>query len=363
MIHIILGTKAQLIKMAPIMVELNTKKIPYRFISTGQHRDTMGSILENFQLREPDYTLYQDKDITSITSMAIWFVKILFKTIFSRRKIFGDDRNGIVLVHGDTFSTLLGALMGKISRLKVAHIESGLRSHNWFHPFPEEITRVLVFNLSDYYFCPDEYAMKNIAKYRGYKKNTQANTLLDSLRLAEKNIETSDVSIPAERYLLASIHRFENIQTEQALTRIVDLIALVARQNIKILFILHKPTEKKLRKFNLYTRLEKIENIELRQRYDYFKFIKLIKYSEFVISDGGSNQEECAYLGKPTLLLRKATERREGIGRNCVISEYNPDTVSAFCDNYKDLAEAPLSSQLYPSELIVSELQKALAKI
>lgn len=359
MIHIILGTKAQLIKMAPIMVELNTQNIPYRFISTGQHRDTMGEILENFSLKKPDHILYKGDDITSIFRMAVWFIKILFKTLTNRHKIFGDDCNGIVLVHGDTFSTLLGALMGKFSRMKIAHIESGLRSHNWLHPFPEELTRVLVFNLSDYYFCPDEHAVENLKKYRGHKTNTQANTLLDSLRLAEKNIEASDVRIPDKPYAIASIHRFENIQTERALKRVIELFEQISQRNIKILFVLHKPTENKLKSFNLYNRLTSIENIELRPRYDYFKFIKLIKYSEFVISDGGSNQEECAYMGKPTILLRKATERQEGIGRNCVISKYNPNTVSKFCENYKKFEEKPLSSSLKPSKLIVSQLQLA----
>lgn len=345
------------------MVALNAQGIPYRFISTGQHRDTMNEILQNFDLRGPDYTLYNGKDITSIISMAIWAGRILLTTLYKKREIFGEQLKGIVLVHGDTFSTLLGALMGKLARLPVGHIESGLRSFNWFHPFPEELTRILVFRLSNHYFCPDQNAVENLSGYRGTKTNTGANTLLDALRLAEKNIDNSEVDIPQQAYAVVSLHRFENIRNEEALKRVVELVEQVAQQNIKLLFILHKPTEKKLRKFGLFERLTENPNIELRQRYDYFKFIKLIKHSEFVVSDGGSNQEECAYLGKPTLLLRKATERQEGLGANCIISEYNPDTVSAFCDDYKDLAEAPLSSQLYPSELIVSELQRALAEI
>lgn len=358
MIYIILGTKAQLIKMAPVMVALNAQAIPYRFISTGQHRDTMNEILQNFDLRGPDYILYSGKDITSILSMAIWAGRILLTTLFKKREIFGEPPKGIVLVHGDTFSTLLGALMGKFARLPVGHIESGLRSFNWFHPFPEELTRILVFRLSDHYFCPDQNAVDNLSGYRGTKTNTGANTLLDALRLAQKNIDSSKVEIPRQAYAVVSLHRFENIRSERALKRVIELVEQIAHQSVTLLFILHKPTEKKLRKFDLYNRLADNPNIELRQRYDYFKFIKLIKHSEFVVSDGGSNQEECAYLGKPTLLLRKATERQEGIGGNCVISEYNAITVNAFCCNYKNLQEAPLSSTQQPSKVIVSQLQQ-----
>ncbi|WP_339678057.1 UDP-N-acetylglucosamine 2-epimerase (non-hydrolyzing) [uncultured Zhongshania sp.] len=358
MIHIILGTKAQLIKMAPVMVELNAQDVPYRFISTGQHRDTMTEILKNFGLRGPDYTLYHGKDITSILSMAVWASRILLTTLFKKRQIFGEQSKGIVLVHGDTFSTLLGALMGKFARLPVGHVESGLRSHNWFHPFPEELTRALVFRLSDYYFCPDENAVANLSAYRGTKINTGANTLLDALRLAEAHIDNSEVSIPQEAYAVVSLHRFENIRNERALKRVIELVEQVARYDIKLLFILHKPTEQKLRKFDLYHRLDDNPNIELRQRYDYFKFIKLIKHSEFVVSDGGSNQEECAYLGKPTLLLRKATERTEGIGSNCVISKYDIEKIDAFCDTYKQLQGPALSSPQQPSNTIVFHLRK-----
>ncbi|GAB3371812.1 UDP-N-acetylglucosamine 2-epimerase [Spongiibacter taiwanensis] len=357
MIQIILGTKAQLIKMAPVMTELNAQGIPYRFISTGQHRDTMTELLENFGLRGPDYTLYSGKDITSVISMAIWASRILLATLFKKRQIFGEYSKGIVLVHGDTFSTLLGALMGKFARLKVGHIESGLRSHNWFHPFPEELTRVMVFRLTDYYFCPDENAVANLSTYRGTKINTGANTLLDALRLAETNIDNSDVNIPQEAYAVVSLHRFENIRNERALTRAIELIELLAKQNIKLVFILHNPTKIKLKKFHLYARLAENSNIELRQRYDYFKFIKLIKHSDFVISDGGSNQEECAYLGKPTLLLRKATERQEGLGENCVISEFNENVVLSFFYNYKQHDKLPLSSSHSPSKKIAFQLK------
>ena len=149
MIHIIIGTKAQLIKMAPVMKLLEQQGIEYNYISTGQHRETMDDILANFGIKLPDQITYTGKDITSVIQMFTWSVRNIVHTLQNKHAIFRNDTNGIVLVHGDTFSTLLGALMGKIAGLKVGHIESGLRSFNLFHPFTEEITRILTFRLSD----------------------------------------------------------------------------------------------------------------------------------------------------------------------------------------------------------------------
>lgn len=356
MIHIVIGTKAQLIKMAPVMLALRSSGLTYRFISTGQHRDTMVDIQNNFGISEPDFVLYSGPDITSIPKMIVWAVRILWKTIKSRREIFGDARNGIVLVHGDTFSTLLGALMAKLAGLKVGHVESGLRSHNIFHPFPEELTRLLTFMLSDYFFCPGEWAVDNLKKYKGEKINLGSNTLVDALEQARNMISAVDVDIPTQPYAIASLHRFENIFSRAALERLVGIVRHVANDK-RILFILHKPTLNKLKEYRLYDVLANHPNIELRQRYDYFRFIKLISAADFVISDGGSNQEECHYLGKPILLLRQATERKEGLGENCVLSQYNQLIIDDFVRNFHKFERSSLNQTVTPSQRIATACQ------
>ncbi|SEH05566.1 non-hydrolyzing UDP-N-acetylglucosamine 2-epimerase [Candidatus Venteria ishoeyi] len=333
MIHVVIGTKAQLIKMAPLLHTFHKEGIPYNYISTGQHKETMNDILDNFSLKKPDYILYDGKDIISITSMLIWMIKILWHVIRYRSKVFCNDKNGIVLVHGDTFSTLLGALIGKFSKLKVAHVESGLRSFNLLHPFPEEITRLLTFHLSNYMFCPGDWAVSNLIKYSGEKINIGENTLYDALNIALPKIEKQDnVEIPKFKYAIVTLHRYENIYNYKVLERVVKLVEKISYKHY-LLFILHKPTESRLKRFGLYERLAKNSQIEFRQRYDYFKFIKLVLHSDFVVSDGGSNQEECYYLGKPILLLRKATERPEGLEKNCILSQYNPDIINKFINN------------------------------
>ena len=353
MIHVIIGTKAQLIKMAPILKIFNERAIDYNYITTGQHRDTIDEILANFNIKQPDYSLYEGKDITSVVQMFFWGLRNIFHTLKHRKTIFRNDRNGIVLVHGDTFSTLLGAVMGKIAGLKVAHVESGLRSFNLLHPFPEEITRILTFRLSDFMFCPGDWAVANLEKYSGEKINTGYNTLLDALQIALPVIShLDDVAIPDKPYGVVTLHRFENIRSHSALLRVIELVEQIAGKR-HLVFILHKPTEIKLRKFGFYTRLENNPNIELRERYDYFRFIRLIIDADLVVSDGGSNQEECHYLGKPVILLRMATERHEGLGKNCVLSCYDSSIVSDFTDNLARYSYERLQPTDSPSAIIV----------
>ncbi|MFO7811193.1 MAG: UDP-N-acetylglucosamine 2-epimerase [Candidatus Delongbacteria bacterium] len=354
MIHIFIGTKAQLIKMAPVMKEFSQKSVDYNYISTGQHKETIKDILDNFNIKGPDICLYSGKDINSVFSMVLWSVGILLKIMFNKKKIFRNDKGGIVLVHGDTLSTVLGALAGKLSGLKVGHVESGLRSFNLFQPFPEEIFRLLSFRLSDIMFCPGKAATKNLEKHKGKKINTEMNTLYDSLRYCMPGLKKiTDVDIPENKYAVATLHRYENIKNETTLNKITDLLIKISKK-IKIIFILHKITEKKMLEFSLLDKLRRNNNIELRPRYDYFRFIKLIENSEFVISDGGSNQEECSYLGKPVIIFRNVTERNEGIDINAVVSKLDPSIVQNFVDNYSKYRHLPFSSTNRPSEIIAN---------
>lgn len=355
-IFIVIGTKAQLIKMAPIMIELDKKKIDYRFIFTGQHKETIQELVDTFHLKVPDYILYKGEDITKVPQMAFWAIRCLVHTVINGEKIFGGEK-GIVLVHGDAFSALLGAMMAKISRLKVACVESGLRSFNLFHPFPEEITRRLLSSLTDYHFCPGEFAYKNSLKHKGIKLNTRFNTLLDSLRIAQRMEDKVQIDIPTGAYCLASIHRFENIFNKKRFSSVLETIREISKQ-IKVLFILHRPTREKLAEYGFYKGLKENQNIELKPRYGFFKFNKLLRGAEFVITDGGSNQEECHYLGKPCLVMRKITERRDEMGQNIVISNYNRQIISDFVNHYPKYKLPPHDFRGSPSKIIVDYLTK-----
>lgn len=331
MIHILLGTKAQLIKMAPIMRELQKRKIIYNFIFTGQHQQTITQSLNIFGLKNPDIYLYKGQDIIAPIPMFGWLIKIIYKAIKQRKTVFQGDTNGFVLLHGDTLSTLAGAIITRLLGLQCVHIESGLRSFNFCNPFPEELTRVLVTYLAHYYFCPNALALKNIISYPGKKINTYENTLLDSLNLAKQHIEKIKIDLPKSNYSIATIHRYENIFNKATLVKICSYLQRIS-VDIMVIFVLHPPTHKKLIEYDLYSTLESNPKINLVPRYDYFKFIKLVSKSEFVITDGGSNQEECAYLGKPCLLFRKYTERQEGIGSNAVLSQLKWEKIKTFIE-------------------------------
>lgn len=356
MIYLVIGTKAQLIKMAPIMCHLRDRQIPYRYISTGQHRDTVDEILRNFALRPADMTLYNGVDITGIAQMGKWALRILWQLIKNKRSIFPEKAQGeagIVLVHGDTFSTLLGAVMGRVAGLQVGHVESGLRSFNLWHPFPEELTRLLTFRLSHVYFCPNAWTVDNLAGYRGEKVLTHGNTLLDALNQARRLPAPAELAIPTHRFAVVTLHRFENVFSATALARLVACVERIAAHT-PLLFILHKPTEIKLRQFAFFERLQANPHIELRPRYDYFSFVKLLEAADFVVSDGGSNQEECAYLGKPILLLREATERTEGLGANCVLSRYQDALIDEFLHNLAQHRQTLPTPEISPAACIAN---------
>lgn len=359
MIHIIIGTKAQLIKMAPIMRRLQERKIPYNYISTGQHKSTMSDIHADFGIREPDITLYEGSDVTSIISMLVFGVRLLWATMRKGSVIFKKDKAGIVLVHGDTFSTLVGALMGRMQKLKVGHVESGLRSFNLLAPFPEELIRILVFRFSSYFFCPGDWAIENLNNIRGVKVNTYANTLLDAFRCAlSDSVKPSKPGlIPNHSYAVVTLHRFENIRSLKAMKRLIDAVTMIADQQ-RLLFVLHAPTEIQLLRFGYYDQLRNHPNIEFRQRYGYFDFIRLMQKADFIVSDGGSNQEECFYLGKPLLILREVTERLEGLGENAVLSRFDSNIIHHFLINYKSLCRHQYAGEVSPSDIIIDACAK-----
>ena len=351
MIHILLGTKAQLIKMAPVMVRLRERGVPYRFVSTGQHRDTMEDILANFALPPPDFRLREAEEVSTIQAMGRWALSTLHSAARRGRDIFAGDRRGIVLVHGDTASTLLGAFLGRVAGLAVGHVEAGLRSHNMLHPFPEEAIRLAVFRLSDILFCPGDWAVANVRSLGKVVVDTGANTLVDAAALAVRAglcVENA----PQPPYAVMSVHRYENLATRQALRRIVGFASQLA-ERLPLVFVLHPATRGRLERTGMLDELRANPRVDLRERLDYFRFIALLRSAEFVATDGGSIQEESSYLGLPCLILRKATERREGLGSTAVLSEYKQERVVDFLDRYRALRVTASGAEFSVSDRII----------
>ena len=331
MITAIIGTRAQLIKMAPVLLELESRGLCYNLLFTGQHQETMQELLQEFGVTtSPTYT-YTGPEVSGIARMLTWLPGTLFRLLRRRRQWLprGGPGPDVVLVHGDTFSTLLGALAGRLAGLRVGHVEAGLRSFHLLHPFPEELTRLLTFRLAHIAYAPGAWACENLQRYQRLQVvNTGANTLLDAVRIAV-DAQLPGMEAPGEPYCVASIHRFENIYNRERLEHVVSLLERVA-QHYRVVMVLHPATRNRLTETGLLERLEANPGFHLVPRMGYSRFMQLIAGGRFVITDGGSNQEELSYLGIPTLLMRRATERREGLEETAVLCGYDPAVLTRF---------------------------------
>ncbi|HIH32719.1 MAG TPA: UDP-N-acetyl glucosamine 2-epimerase [Candidatus Diapherotrites archaeon] len=350
MINVIIGTKAELIKMSPVMRELQKRKVEYNYIDTSQHSQTTSKFRKDFQVKEPDAQIGGEKNITTLMQGAGWAVKTAAR-LFDLKVL--KEKKGLSLVIGDTATTFLGAYCSKAQGLKVGHIEAGLRSFNYLHPFPEELIRLWVSKVSDYMFAPYAWAFNNLEKYPGKRFNTRYNTILDTIRYSLKK-NRKPKGLP-KKYCMITTHRFETIFNRKRLEKILGFVEQAAEQ-VPAVFVMHEPTRKRLIKYKLLSRVEKNENISIAPLMHYFEWIQAEKNAEFMMIDGGSIQEESYYINTPCCLLRNATERREGLGENVLISGLDGKKISGFLENYKSLKRKPIKAKFSPSSFIVGKI-------
>ena len=359
MIHIFVGTKAQFIKMAPIMRELDQRSINYNFIDSGQHAGLTGDLIQQFGLRKPDIFLRKERtNIDTIPQAISWSAKSA-KHLIARREeilkgIFQGER-GICLIHGDTLSTLFSLLYAKRCGIKVAQVEAGLRSYHIFNPFPEEIIRLLVMRFSDILFAPSEWSYRNLKKmgYVDKSINVHTNTIVDTIRFAKNHINVLDR--PSEPYVIVKIHRVETIYSRARLSIIAALLDHIA-QDRKVIFVLHEPTQHQLSRFGLIKKLRQNPSIKILPIQPYLSFLNLLAGADFVITDGGSIQEETYFLNVPCLIMRSKTERREGLGENACLSEFDEFQIDDFFKKLPMLRRKNADQDLQPSRLIVEHL-------
>lgn len=359
MVHFFIGTKAQFIKMAPVMIEMRNRGIAFRYIDSGQHAQLTRSLRKVFGLSEPDVNLYgKNQDVVSLTSAIGWIFKLgwawLVRRKWLREHVFAGG--GICLIHGDTLSTLFGMKMAKAAGLKIGHVEAGLRSFCIWHPFPEELIRIYCMKRCDILFAPSEEARGNLEamKVRGSVVKVDGNTVVDALRLMEDIPAT--IKIPERPFALVTCHRLETITRQKRLQQVVSLLNRLA-ERIQVLFVVHAPTLKYLKKFRLREQIN--PNIRILPMQNYLNFVALLKSAKLVLTDGGSIQEECAYLNKPCLILRKRTERPDGLGQNAILWGFDDSVVERFLAKANLLSPVDTSQWSRPSEEIVNELQNA----
>ncbi|MBA4319155.1 MAG: UDP-N-acetylglucosamine 2-epimerase [Flavobacterium sp.] len=352
--YFLIGTNAEFIKVFPVMVEMEKRKIPYKIISTGQNNLSNSDLFTKLSHQGLDYTFNSQPTHQTTISLLSWWIKSLFVAIPIFRKI--KSNNTYLILHGDTISTFLGALLGKLFGFKLIHIEAGLRSFNYFSPFPEEINRVLVSNFVDIHFAQNSWAINNLKEKKGQKVNTRSNTLVDSLQIALENHASIKTKLP-KKYFVFIFHRQENLANPQHVKKVINQI-LVQAKSIRCLFILHGNTMQTLQSLSLFEKVRSTKNITLMERVPYLSFMKILSSADFLITDGGSNQEEAFYLGLPIFILREHTERTEGLNENVILGGKNIEALKKFFTDYHNYRRPKQISSTSPSKIIVDFLEK-----
>tara|TARA_B100000686_G_C16763566_1_gene960342 strand:- start:729 stop:1820 length:1092 start_codon:yes stop_codon:yes gene_type:complete len=338
LIHVLLGTKAELIKLAPVLAEFDRREITYRLVETGQHAAHLPGLCRELGVREPDLRLGGTADIDSIWRALKWMTSLL-KLLFHKKKLSNqifDDAGGVCLVHGDTPSTLVATLLARRAGLKVAHLESGLRSGDFRNPFPEELIRVLVMRRADIAFTPTPEATRNLKSMMTQAQivETSGNTGAEALRKHLINV------VPGSGPIIATLHRVENLHRKSRFEGFLNLLSELAESGQDVLFVVHPPTALVLDERG--TRLTlKNAGVRISELLPFSDFVVSLCEAPFVITDGGSIQEECARLGTPCLLWRSRTERPDGLGANVVVSGYDQDTTELFLNN-PDIHRQPI---------------------
>lgn len=325
-ISFIIGTRPEIIKISPIIKECERRKIKNIIIHSGQHFNyKMDKIFfEELNIRKPDYHIELNKadspdskipgnNFSENPDACISHGKQLSTMIVQIKEILSREKPDLVIVQGDTNTTLAGGLAAAKLNIKIGHVEAGLRSYD--NAMPEEINRILVDRISDYLFCPTN-VQEEILKYEGVRAedifvtgNTIVDAIYQNIDLAEKNsIMPGKLGLKDKEYILLTIHRQENVDDEKNLKEIVNGVNLVTKSfDFPILFPVHPRTRSKLAKFNLRFS----DKTVLLEPLGFLAFLQLEKYSRLILTDSGGVQEEACVLKVPCVTLRNNTERPE----------------------------------------------------
>ncbi|MFW5999286.1 MAG: non-hydrolyzing UDP-N-acetylglucosamine 2-epimerase [Halanaerobiaceae bacterium] len=308
---ILFGTRPEAIKMAPVVKQLEEVEDLETVVAvTAQHREMLDQVLELFNI-EPDYDLNimsGEQSLTDITVRVLEGLKPVFKT----------EKPDLVLVHGDTSTTFVGALASYYRRIKVGHVEAGLRTGDKYSPFPEEMNRHLTGVLADLNFAPTPLAGKNLRAENVAPENifVTGNTVIDALLTAVdedfkfEEPELRKIDFGKRKVVLLTAHRRENLG--QPLENIFAAVREIAenRAEVEVVFPVHlNPAVRRV----AWDILGEEDSVHLIEPLPYRPFANLMARSYLVLSDSGGIQEEAPGLGKPVLVLRDTTERPEAV--------------------------------------------------
>lgn len=356
-----LGTEAELIKIFPVIMGCIQKGSICHVVASGQNDLKKSRIMQIISLNGKFVELSRESEIEKTArGLMKWFVKTWCNAVkqIERELDAVDFKGAPMVVHGDTVSTFMGALVGKKLGCKVCHVEAGLRSHHLFNPFPEEIDRLLTSRVTRLHFAPGEEAIQNLTHAKGRVINTQYNTILDSLKYSRNMPVISEYleKILDMDYFVFVMHRQENLANKEFVRQVVNRVKELTINGRSCVLILHKITEFALENLGVLSELRENKSFILLPRVDYFDFMKLLDGACYVITDGGSNQEELYYMGKPCLIMRKTTERREGIGKNAVLFDGNIEQITIFGREYHKYEIMSREPKESPADIIAKWL-------
>ena len=324
-ILIVFGTRPEAIKMAPLVKEFQKDVINFetKVCVTAQHREMLDQVLDLFQIN-PDYDLdimRPGQDLYDITSNILLNIKPILE----------DFKPNLVIVHGDTTTAFAATLAAFYQKIKIGHVEAGLRTQDIYSPWPEEGNRKLIGVLTDYHFAPTNTSKNNLLNENIdiEKITVTGNTVIDALQLIVQKIENDSelesklINIINEsgftgldsKFILVTGHRRENFG--QGFLNICEALKELAEKNsnINILYPVHLNPNVRA---PVYKILSGIENIKLIEPLQYEEFIFLMCKCYLILTDSGGIQEEAPNLGKPVLVMRNTTERPEAVDSGSV---------------------------------------------
>lgn len=318
---IVFGTRPEAIKMAPLVkaFQRETEKFETRVCVTAQHREMLDQVLEFFEIM-PDYDLDLMKPNQNLYSLT-------GDIIHGLKSILEDFKPDYVYVHGDTTTTMATSIAAFYSGAKVCHVEAGLRTHDKWSPFPEEMNRQITGRITDIHFAPTKASKENLLleNIKSGEIVVTGNTVIDALLQSVSKVDTiedAEIEIlktkidPSKKLILVTGHRREN--HGQGFMNICSALKQIALENpnIQINYPVHlNPNVRK----PVYELLDEVENIQLMAPLSYPAFVWLMNKSYLIITDSGGVQEEAPSLGKPVLVMRDTTERPEAVGAGTVI--------------------------------------------
>ena len=360
MICAIYGTTGELIKLAPVLRGIEERGGHFLNVTTAQQVEQIPRVLTQLGLSQPDIWLAHGRgghELRANTDIPFWLAGVATAFARSRRSISQaikrDGGRPLVVVHGDTMTTLLGALMGRALRVPVAHVEAGVRTWDLRHPFPEEATRRLVTKIATLQYAPGAQAAANIK--HGTIVDTGMNTIRDSIELAAAH-EPDNAIRPQGDFGIVSLHRYELLNNRNLLRTTLSALASHQAQR-QMLFVDHLVTVAAMERAGL-TDVFNGTSVKRIARLDFFGFITLLRQASFVVTDSGGTQVESYVLDKPCLIHRKKVEQPDGVGENVVVSGFDLATLAAFLDDpavHRRLTPPPAVS---PSEIILRDMEQ-----